>query len=87
VARPTLRCLADGPQNHSVASAAFAQPCVPLAQAEPANASTAFWSGFMPTTAMGQLTYSVNVRDTNPVWFYCAQAKHCQSGMVGVINP
>lgn len=41
----------------------------------------------MPTTALGQLTYTVPVRDTNPVWFYCPQARHCQSGMVGAINP
>lgn len=41
----------------------------------------------MPTTAMGQLTYTIPVRDTNPVWFYCSQARHCQSGMVGAINP
>lgn len=30
--------------------------------------------------------FSVLVKDTNPIWFYCATAKHCQSGMSGVIN-
>lgn len=31
--------------------------------------------------------FSVLVKDTNPVWFYCATGKHCQAGMAGVINP
>lgn len=30
--------------------------------------------------------FTVMVNDTNPIWFYCATAKHCQGGMVGVIN-
>lgn len=30
--------------------------------------------------------FTVLVKDTNPVWFYCATAKHCQAGMSGVIN-
>ena len=35
----------------------------------------------------GRLTYTVMIKDTNPVWYYCSQGKHCQDGMVGVINP
>lgn len=31
--------------------------------------------------------FTVLVKDTKPVWFYCATAKHCQAGMSGVINP
>jgi hypothetical protein len=53
----------------------------------PGPQTNAFWSGFMPTTAEGQLTYTVAVKDTNPIWFYCSQGMHCQGGMVGVINP
>lgn len=30
--------------------------------------------------------FTVLVKDTNPIWFYCATGKHCQSGMSGVIN-
>lgn len=31
--------------------------------------------------------FTVLVKDTKPMWFYCATANHCQSGMAGVINP
>jgi hypothetical protein len=51
------------------------------------NNANAFFSGFMPTKATGQLTYTVPVKDTNPMWLYCSQGKHCQEGMVAVINP
>lgn len=77
-------------QNHSVAMANFAQPCVPVQQSDPSNAQNAFWSGYMPVTNAadnGRLTYTVMIKDTNPVWYYCSQGKHCQDGMVGVINP
>ncbi|KAF2396439.1 Cupredoxin [Trichodelitschia bisporula] len=70
-------------KNHSVVSSSFDQPCVPLVQSAP----NAFFSGFMPTNAEGQLTYTLPIKDTNPIWFYCSQARHCQDGMVGVINP
>ncbi|KAE9963253.1 hypothetical protein BLS_009489 [Venturia inaequalis] len=32
-------------------------------------------------------TFTVNVQDTNPIMLYCAQAQHCQQGMVMAINP
>ncbi|TLD38101.1 Siderophore iron transporter [Venturia nashicola] len=32
-------------------------------------------------------SFSVQVKDTNPITVYCAQAQHCQVGMVMVINP
>lgn len=54
------------------------------------NMTTAFFSGFMPMNASAGtknvLTYTIRVMDKKPVWFYCSQAKHCQSGMVGAIN-
>jgi len=74
------------PMNHSVAQSSFASPCEPLAQG---NASaTGFWSGFMPVTAANKTmpVYTITVNDTNPIWFYCATAMHCQMGMSGVIN-
>ena len=63
----------------------FAQPCIPIEQSTP-NATFKFYSGFMPTTNMGQLTYTIRIPDTKPIWFYCSQGRHCQSGMVGAIN-
>jgi hypothetical protein len=31
-------------------------------------------------------TYTITINATTPLWFYCAQAKHCQNGMVMAIN-
>lgn len=30
--------------------------------------------------------YTVIVKNKNPMWLYCAQGKHCQAGMVMVVN-
>lgn len=71
------------PKNHSVAQAAFNSPCAPMANG--------FWSGFVPTmdtAAASNWTFTYEVKNASqPVWFYCTQGKHCQAGMVGVINP
>lgn len=32
-------------------------------------------------------TFTITVNGTTPEWYYCAQADHCQSGMVFAINP
>lgn len=68
------------PSNHSVAAGAFATPCEPM--------DAGFWSGYIPSTSGAATeTYSITINDTSkPIWFYCTQAKHCASGMVGVIN-
>lgn len=69
--------------------ASFAQPCVPIEQSDPGNATNAFFSGFMPVSDVangGMLTYTIMVKDAKPIWYYCSQGKHCQAGMVGVIN-
>ncbi|KAF2797171.1 Cupredoxin [Melanomma pulvis-pyrius CBS 109.77] len=76
------------PKNHSVVQSTFDNPCIPI-QNILANKTDAFFSGFMPTAVNSTakpLTYTIRVMDTKPVWFYCSQAKHCQSGMVGAIN-
>ena len=45
--------------------------------------SGGFFGGFQePPT-----TFTVEVNNTDPIWFYCSTAGHCQQGMVGVINP
>jgi plastocyanin len=76
------------PRNHSIAQSSFDSPCSPLAQSATSN-STGFWSGFMPVTAEDDMmpVFTISVNSTAPVWFYCATGKHCQAGMVGVINP
>ncbi|KAF3037481.1 hypothetical protein E8E12_004172 [Didymella heteroderae] len=71
------------PKNHSIAQAAFNSPCSPM--------NNGFWSGFVPTSDTNNVanwTFTYEVTNASaPVWFYCTQGKHCQAGMVGVINP
>ncbi|RPA86587.1 hypothetical protein BJ508DRAFT_204083 [Ascobolus immersus RN42] len=75
------------PRNHSIAQSSFDSPCSPLAQS--ATTGAGFWSGFMPVTAEDTMmpVFTIDVNSTAPMWFYCATGKHCQNGMVGVINP
>ncbi|KAJ6024689.1 hypothetical protein N7540_005486 [Penicillium herquei] len=68
------------PGDHSVAQAAFDNPCHPMSD-------TSFFSGFMESAIDGKPVWSLTVNDTHPIWFYCGQVGHCQAGMVGVINP
>jgi len=71
--------------NHTVTQSTFDQPCAPIAL----NSNvTGFYSGFMPvsTTADTTPTYTIQINNTTPIWVYCSQAKHCQAGMVMVIN-
>ncbi|KAI2467128.1 hypothetical protein F4781DRAFT_323775 [Annulohypoxylon bovei var. microspora] len=69
------------PQNHSIVQSSFDKPCQPL--------DGGFAAPFFPTqqTPSG-VTFEVMVKDSNPIWFYCAQTAktHCQAGMVGSIN-
>ncbi|KAF1961899.1 Cupredoxin, partial [Byssothecium circinans] len=68
------------PKNHSVAQSTFARPCDP--------APNGFWSGYIPSTEKAAATtFQYTVTNASaPIWFYCTQGKHCQGGMVGVIN-
>lgn len=56
---------------------------------------TGLHSGFMPAAAGKENgggdgdsvpVYTVVVKNKNPMWLYCAQGKHCQGGMVMVVN-
>ncbi|KFY26263.1 hypothetical protein V493_04186 [Pseudogymnoascus sp. VKM F-4281 (FW-2241)] len=78
------------PTTHSVAQAAFDKPCVP-------SSDSAFFSGGVTTQAAtsgkrirqdaGDMQiFTITVNDTKPIWYYCAFPRHCQGGMVGVIN-
>ncbi|KHO00764.1 extracellular serine-rich protein [Metarhizium album ARSEF 1941] len=67
------------PRNHSVTQSSFNDPCHPL--------EDGFFSGFVPTTdSPSRTTFTIEVKDTKPIWFYCGQANHCQKGMIGAIN-
>lgn len=75
------------PKNHSVVQAAFSNPCEPINNVM--SNVTGFFSGHMPTTPDTPMmpAFTIPIKDTKPIWYYCSQAKHCQAGMVGVINP
>jgi len=69
------------PSNHTVTQSSFDKPCVPLSD-------SAINSGFQPVSqGQGSQVFTITVNDTKPIWLYCAQGKHCQGGMVMVINP
>ncbi|GAA6004541.1 hypothetical protein JCM10207_000925 [Rhodosporidiobolus poonsookiae] len=72
--------------NHSVTQSSFAAPCEPLI-----NASTderGFDSGYQAVAAgtSDAPAWTLEITSTSPIWFYCAQANHCEQGMVGAIN-
>ncbi|KAL2160769.1 hypothetical protein VTH06DRAFT_966 [Thermothelomyces fergusii] len=73
--------------NHTVTQSTFDQPCQPIGMH---SNITGIHSGFVPVAASeaeGMYpTYSIQINDTKPLWLYCAQGKHCQKGMVMVIN-
>ncbi|MCJ1310843.1 hypothetical protein MMC25_004510 [Agyrium rufum] len=70
------------PMNHSVVQGAFDSPCAPL------SGGAGFYSGYVPSAAGEASTaFVINITDKSPIYYYCSQAKHCQAGMVGVINP
>ncbi|KAK6533787.1 hypothetical protein TWF694_002716 [Orbilia ellipsospora] len=74
------------PQNHSVAQSSFENPCTPLGGE---SSSAGFFSGFNAVAKIDDSipTFTINISSSDPIYFYCAQGRHCQSGMVGVINP
>jgi plastocyanin len=74
------------PANHTVTQSTFDQPCQPISMNSPGTAG--LYSGFMPVTATSETTptYTIMINNTTPIWLYCSQGKHCQSGMTMVIN-
>ncbi|KAK4238819.1 hypothetical protein C8A03DRAFT_43487 [Achaetomium macrosporum] len=73
--------------NHTVTQSTFDQPCQPVSMH---SNITGFHSGFLPAAASASTgmmpTFTITINDTKPLWLYCAQGKHCENGMVMVIN-
>ncbi|OAA58709.1 extracellular serine-rich protein [Cordyceps fumosorosea ARSEF 2679] len=68
------------PQRHSVVLGTKDKPCEPATE-------ELFYSGFMPTTeGEAASTFMVTVNSTDPMYLYCSSAKHCQGGMVAIVN-
>ena len=73
-------------KNHTLVQSSFQDPCTPL--------GGGIFAGFHPSNITAESTGLVTfdtiifpVETTSPLWFYCAQANHCQSGMTFAINP
>jgi hypothetical protein len=73
-------------KNHTLVQSSFKDPCTPLVNG--------IFAGFHPSTITANSTGTVTfdtikfqVDTSSPLWFYCAQANHCQSGMTFAINP
>ncbi|KAI0391015.1 Cupredoxin [Xylariaceae sp. FL0594] len=68
--------------NHTVTQSSFDTPCDRMPDG---------WdSGFQPNkdnAVVPPPQVAIQVMDTKPKWFYCAQAGHCGKGMVFSINP
>ncbi|KAJ3515566.1 hypothetical protein NLJ89_g1679 [Agrocybe chaxingu] len=65
--------------QHSVTQSAFESPCVHLAATSDSPAG--FDSGLTEASI-----FTIDITDTQPIWFHCKMATHCPSGMVGSIN-
>ena len=72
--------------NHTLVQSTFDKPCEPI--------HDAIFAGFQPSTitknTTGLVTFKTatfEVKTDKPLWFYCAQANHCQKGMTFAINP
>jgi plastocyanin len=73
-------------KNHTVTQSSFANPC--------GLKDGGLNSGFQPVpanTTDNFPTFTVEVKDTEPIWIYCAQGartatSHCGAGMVFAIN-
>jgi len=68
---------------HSVTQSSFAAPCTYLAADNTTTppSPAGFDSGLVISS-----TFTINVTDTDPIWFHCTQVTHCGLGMVGSIN-
>ncbi|KAI1171659.1 Cupredoxin [Nemania sp. FL0916] len=69
-------------QNHTVTQSTFDLPCDRMAGGKD--------SGFQPNkdnAVVPAPQVAMQVMDTKPQWFYCAQMGHCGKGMVFSINP
>ncbi|KAI3391532.1 hypothetical protein diail_7176 [Diaporthe ilicicola] len=80
-------------RNHTVTQSRPTSPCQPLAAGPGApdapGTAAGVNSGFIPFDggASGMVgTFTVPVMNTQPMFLYCAQAMHCQQGMVMTVN-
>ncbi|KAK9255806.1 Cupredoxin [Lipomyces tetrasporus] len=73
--------------THGVAQASYDSPCLPYSDSTEGAGKTGLYSGLITPIRNYNPTYTIRIDTTDPIWFYCPEAFHCQTGMVGVINP
>lgn len=74
-------------RNHTVTQSLPNTPCRPIEGA--AGVAPGVNSGFIPFDggASGMVgTFNVPIMSASPMFLYCAQAMHCQQGMVMTVN-
>jgi len=73
-------------KNHTVTQSTFAAPCTQLVNAT--TGAVGINSGYMPVNASATMvpSWTFQVLDDTPLWFFCLQGSHCQQGMVFSIN-
>jgi hypothetical protein len=68
------------PSLHSVTQSSFSDPCHPLN-------STSIFSGFVSSSSgPSSRIFTVPIINPDPIYLYCSQPSHCESGMVMAIN-
>ncbi|KAI0205768.1 hypothetical protein F4808DRAFT_244051 [Astrocystis sublimbata] len=74
--------------KHSVVQSNFDNPCVPIQKFD--KTQKGMFSGYMDVAASASSgdipIYTMEVKSDKPLWLYCSQGKHCQAGMVMVVN-
>ena len=68
------------PGGHSVAESTFDKPCEAL------MGSSSFYSGIFPGANPPKDSFTIEIKDNGPIWFFCPTTGHCEAGMSGVIN-
>ncbi|KAK9492768.1 hypothetical protein V1508DRAFT_455945 [Lipomyces doorenjongii] len=68
--------------------ASYDSPCTPYSDSTEGAGKNGIYSGLIARKNSNYSpTYTIRINSTDPIWFYCPEAYHCQSGMVGAINP
>ncbi|KAK9382364.1 Cupredoxin [Kockiozyma suomiensis] len=73
--------------THAVAQATYDGPCSPYKDNSDDGTDGLFSGMITYSTTFDVPEYVIHINNTDPIWFYCPEAYHCQSGMTGVINP
>ncbi|TID13251.1 Siderophore iron transporter [Venturia nashicola] len=85
---PAAGCQPDGRMNSDfVPVSAAAAPAANKANNGKKAKKAAAGNNTAAAPPANPPTFTVNIQDTNPIMMYCAQAQHCQQGMVMAINP